>query len=280
MDDTPTRATSTIPAYYIGACLQVCNQTIDNAWSEYSALGYSGTNSGGRLIVKNSEFDNNKDGFDTNSQNNDDPPSPQNGACARNGKISPITHTHSCWVFIHNYVHDNNNPNVPRPGAASEGPTGTGNDDRGRAHRHGHGQRVRRTTARGASCSSPTRTTRRRRPARPARAARRHSSPGFGCILRRLGQPALRQHVLQQRLLREPDEQRLRRDHALERQPDQLLPGQQAPDGSSPPTLQQTNGKCGQTGTADPNPELTREALCNTRAPATAPACRPTTIRA
>ena len=52
--------------YYIGACRKLCNQKIDNSWSEYSALGYSGTNAGGRLVVKNSEFDNNKDGFDTN----------------------------------------------------------------------------------------------------------------------------------------------------------------------------------------------------------------------
>ena len=92
---------------------------------EYNALGYSGTNSGGQLVVKNSQFDNNEDGFDTNSQNNDDWPSPQDGACP-NGGTSSITHTHSCWVFMHNYVHDNNNPNVPAAGAAAAGPVGTG----------------------------------------------------------------------------------------------------------------------------------------------------------
>jgi hypothetical protein len=111
--------------YYIGACQQQCDQTINDAWAEYNALGYSGTNSGGQLVVENSQFDNNEDGFDTNSQNNTDYPSPQNGACP-NGGISPITHTHSCWVFMHNYVHDNNNPNVPSAGAAAAGPVGTG----------------------------------------------------------------------------------------------------------------------------------------------------------
>ena len=110
--------------YYIGACRQQCNQIINHAHAEYSVLGYSGSNSGGTLVVKNSEFDNNQDGFDTNSQNGDNPP-PQNGACPNNG-ISPITHTHSCWVFMHNYVHNNNNPNVPSAGAASAGPIGTG----------------------------------------------------------------------------------------------------------------------------------------------------------
>jgi hypothetical protein len=31
-----------------------------------------------------------------------------------------------CWVFMHNYVHDNNNPNVPAAGIAAAGPVGTG----------------------------------------------------------------------------------------------------------------------------------------------------------
>jgi hypothetical protein len=110
--------------YYIGACKQQCNQVVTRAHGQYSALGYSGTNSGGRLVIKNSEFDHNEEGVDTNSENTDFP-SPQNGACPGN-KISPITHTHSCWVFMDNYVHDNNNPNVPSTGAAALAPVGTG----------------------------------------------------------------------------------------------------------------------------------------------------------
>ena len=110
--------------YYIGACQQVCDQVMTHAWAEYSALGYSGSNSGGSLVIKDSEFDHNEDGFDTNSQNGDNPP-PQDGACPGNA-ISPITHTHSCWVFMNNYVHDNNDPNVPATGSAAAGPVGTG----------------------------------------------------------------------------------------------------------------------------------------------------------
>jgi hypothetical protein len=110
--------------YYIGACQQQCNQTITQAHAQFNVLGYSGSNSGGTLIVKNSEFDHNQDGFDTNSQNGDNP-APQDGACPGN-KTSPITHTHSCWVFMNNFVHDNNNPNVPGAGTAAEGPVGTG----------------------------------------------------------------------------------------------------------------------------------------------------------
>jgi hypothetical protein len=110
--------------YYIGACQQVCDQTISKAHGEFNSLGYSGTNSGGMLVVKNSEFDQNQDGFDTDTENGD-PPGPQNGACPNNG-TSPITHTHSCWVFMDNYVHDNNNPNVPQVGQAGSTPLGTG----------------------------------------------------------------------------------------------------------------------------------------------------------
>ncbi len=110
---------------YVGACLQVCDVTINHAWMQYSVLGYSGTNSGGAIIIENSEFDHNQDGFDTNTQIAGDPPAPQDGACPDNG-TSPITHTHSCWVFMHNNVHDNNNPNAPKAGNASNGPLGTG----------------------------------------------------------------------------------------------------------------------------------------------------------
>ncbi|HTX07152.1 MAG TPA: hypothetical protein VME22_00995 [Solirubrobacteraceae bacterium] len=111
--------------YYIGACQDECNQTIDDAWAQYNALGYSGTNSGGSLLVENSQFDHNEEGFDTNSQNNDDWPSPQNGACPA-GVGPPVAGAPSCWVFYKNYVHDNNNPDVPSAGAAAAGPVGTG----------------------------------------------------------------------------------------------------------------------------------------------------------
>ena len=110
--------------FYIGACQQVCDQTMDHAHGEYNALGYSGSNSGGRMLIENSEFDNNEDGFDTNSQNGDNPP-PQNGACPA-GVKPPVAGASTCWVFIHNYLHNNNDPNVPASGSAAAGPVGTG----------------------------------------------------------------------------------------------------------------------------------------------------------
>jgi hypothetical protein len=110
-------------AFYIGACPD-CNTILDHAHAQNSDLGYSGTNSGGHLVIQNSQFDNNQSGFVTNSQNNDDAPSPQDGACP-NGGTGP-TGTHSCWLFTKNSVHDNNNPNVPTTGSAEAGPVGSG----------------------------------------------------------------------------------------------------------------------------------------------------------
>jgi hypothetical protein len=109
---------------YIGACQQVCDAWINNAQMENNALGYSGTNSGGTIVIEHSQFDNNMDGFDTNTQSIGDPPPPQNGACPFGG-TSGITGTHSCWVFISNNSHDNNNVAVPGAGASGE-PPGTG----------------------------------------------------------------------------------------------------------------------------------------------------------
>jgi hypothetical protein len=110
---------------YVGACQQQCDVTIDHSWFQYNALGYSGTNSGGAVIIQNSEFDHNQDGLDTNTQIAGDPPPPQDGRCP-GGKTSDITKTTSCWVFQNNNVHDNNNADVPAAGSAAQGPVGTG----------------------------------------------------------------------------------------------------------------------------------------------------------
>jgi hypothetical protein len=113
-------------AYYIGACQQVCNQTMQYDKGEGSSLCLSSTNAGGYLLVENTECDNNKTGLVSNSQNNDDWPSPQIGLCP-SGQTGPLG-TQSCTVWMNNYVHDNNNPNVPGNGSglSGQGPVGTG----------------------------------------------------------------------------------------------------------------------------------------------------------
>ena len=110
---------------YVGACRQLCDVVMDHMWMENNALGYSGTNSGGTVIIENSQFDDNQDGLDTNTQIIGDPPAPQDGRCP-GGAESPLTHTRSCWVLIHNYIHGNNNNTAPAAGSAAAGPVGTG----------------------------------------------------------------------------------------------------------------------------------------------------------
>lgn len=95
-------------AYYVGACQQECNTVLTKDIGTNSALGYSGTNSGGSLIIKDSVFTENRTGLAPNSLNNDDAPPPQNGQC-------PGT-TKSCLIIEHNLIADNNNANVPTSG--------------------------------------------------------------------------------------------------------------------------------------------------------------------
>jgi hypothetical protein len=113
-------------AFYIGACQQVCNQTMQYDQGEGSSLCLSSTNAGGYLLVENTECDNNKTGLVSNSQNNDDWPSPQIGLCP-SGQTGPLG-TQSCTVWMNNYIHDNNNANVPGNGSglSGQGPVGTG----------------------------------------------------------------------------------------------------------------------------------------------------------
>ena len=93
--------------YYIGAC-QDCNAVLDHAHAQNNVLGYSGTNSGGHLVISNGEWDLNGEGIDTNSASSGDLPAPQNGACPGGQG--------SCWVLTGNYIHNNNNRDVPGNG--------------------------------------------------------------------------------------------------------------------------------------------------------------------
>ena len=117
--------------YYIGGCSDKCNQTLENSQAEYNALGYSGTNSGGSMLIEHNLFDKNQDGFDTNAQNNSDWPSPQDGACPP-GVKPQIPGAPTCWILYGNRFVDNNNPNVPAQGSAAAGPVGTGASLEGR----------------------------------------------------------------------------------------------------------------------------------------------------
>ena len=187
--------------FYIGACKQVCNQTMNHDQAEYNALGYSGSNSGGRMLIENSEFDQNKDGFDTNSQNGDNP-APQNGACPA-GVKPPVAGAPTCWVFTHNYVHDNNNPNVPYKGTAGAGPVGTGISLSGARNDTIMNNRFVRNDAWGVIVVPYTDS------GKPCYGGTLNS-PFAGCLFDDWGDPRAEQHVHRQRRLRQSHQRRVR----------------------------------------------------------------------
>ncbi len=248
---------------YVGACLQLCNVVIDHAWMEYSALGYSGTNSGGAIVVENSEFDNNKDGFDTNTQINGDPPAPQNGACP-NGGISPITHTHSCWVFMNNNVHDNNNPNVPQAGNASQGPVGTGMTLSGGRNDTVMGNTFANNGAWGfLMVPYPDSGT-------PSLNQSCSGSGGvqsslLGCVYDPMGNALLHNTFSNNGSFKNPSNGDYGMVTLNAGQPSNCFVGNQAPNGSAPADLQTTNPVCGKTTTAAvTGGDLLGQVLCDT----------------
>src|SRR5262249_60301751 len=101
----------------VGACRRVCDMTLANDPGVNSALGYSGTNSGGQLVIRNSVFRLNRAGIVPNSENNDDAPPPQDGRC-------PGSATKSCTIIEDNLIQGNNNADAP--GGADAPPVGTG----------------------------------------------------------------------------------------------------------------------------------------------------------
>jgi hypothetical protein len=79
---------------YIGQCYK-CDAVVTDVISEYNGLGYSGTNSGGDLLIVNSTWRNNRVGIVPNSGSYE-LCYPQRGA-----------------TIVGNIVHDNNQPDTP-----------------------------------------------------------------------------------------------------------------------------------------------------------------------
>jgi hypothetical protein len=115
---------------YIGACRD-CQGKVTRATVENSSLGYSGTNSGGHLIIEKSIFRNNAAGLVPNSLAGDDEPPPQDGACnsGENTSETPTfesTKIKRCTIFRENLLAENNNLTTPGNSTTSEAPWGTG----------------------------------------------------------------------------------------------------------------------------------------------------------
>jgi hypothetical protein len=121
---------------YLGAC-QECEARITHATMEYSALGYSGSNSGGSLEISNSTFRHNATGVAPNAENPGDPPPVQDGECNRPKKPAtvkgvvvlpeiPNTEIKHCTRIVKNLITENDNMNVPGVGSAAGAPFGAG----------------------------------------------------------------------------------------------------------------------------------------------------------
>lgn len=117
---------------YIGAC-QECEARVSGATMEDNALGYSGSNAGGRLVLERSIYRHNLVGIAPNSENPGDPPPPQDGECGRPNVEHPdptpiITTTRipRCTVIRKNLVVENDNLTVPVNGSTGVAPWGAG----------------------------------------------------------------------------------------------------------------------------------------------------------
>jgi hypothetical protein len=117
---------------YIGAC-QECNARVTGATMENNALGYSGSNSGGKLLLENSIYRRNAVGIAPNSENPGDGPPPQDGECGRpnieHPNPTPIittTKIQRCTIIRNNVIAENNNLTVPVNGSTGVAPWGAG----------------------------------------------------------------------------------------------------------------------------------------------------------
>lgn len=142
---------------YIGACPE-CKAKVTKATMEDNALGYSGSNSGGLLIIEDSTFAHNTSGIAPNSEDPGDGPPPSNGECAEShgekraaplkwkkvtvtnekneeekvykwvGELPEFTSTNieRCEVFRDNVVKENNNLSAPANASAANAPWGVG----------------------------------------------------------------------------------------------------------------------------------------------------------
>jgi len=117
---------------YLGAC-QECQAEITFATMENNALGYSGSNSGGSLVIEKSIFRHNTTGIAPNSENPGDGPPPQDGECNRENVKHPnptpeisSTEIPRCTVIRENLITENDNLSAPDNPSSGAAPWGAG----------------------------------------------------------------------------------------------------------------------------------------------------------
>jgi hypothetical protein len=248
---------------YVGACQQRCDVVMNHMWMENNALGYSGTNSGGTVVIENSQFDDNQDGLDTNTQVIGDPPAPQDGRCP-DGGTSPITHTNSCWVVIHNYLHNNNNSTAPAAGSAAAGPVGTGMTISGGRFDTVMDNTIANNGAWGilfvpyAQEGTPSLH-------QTCTGVGGHELSGFGCVLDPEGDALLDNSFSHNGYFGNPSNSDYGQITLFGGEPQNCFRGNSAPDGSDPANLEKIQSKCGVTTKAgNAGGALFAQVLCDT----------------
>jgi hypothetical protein len=247
---------------YVGACKQRCDMVMDHMWMENNALGYSGTNSGGTVVIENSQFDHNQDGLDTNTQIIGDPPAPQNGRCPH-GR-SRITHTTSCWVVIHNYIHNNNNNMAPAAGSAAAGPVGTGMTVSGGRFDTVMDNKIVNNGAWGvlfvpyAQSGTPSLH-------QTCAGVGGHEFPGFGCVMDPEGDALLHNWFGNDGYFHNPSNSDFGQITLFGGEPQNCFAGNRDPNGSAPGNLEKAYRRCGATTKAgNSGGELFTQVLCDT----------------
>lgn len=117
---------------YIGACWE-CKARVTKATIEDNAVGYSGSNSGGSLVIEKSIFRDNSSGIAPNGENPGDGPPPSDGQC-NPGNVRPkgpyitisSTNIERCEIFKENLVTENNNLEAPANPSTEVAPWGVG----------------------------------------------------------------------------------------------------------------------------------------------------------
>jgi len=110
---------------FVGACPD-CRATISHALSERNAIGFSGTSSGGHLVVQDSVFRGNSIGVAVSSAL-----SPQLGTCDAGSNTTPTpviasTSVARCTVFRRNRIVTNDSLVTPANSTAAQLPWGVG----------------------------------------------------------------------------------------------------------------------------------------------------------
>lgn len=248
---------------YVGACKRRCDVVMDHMWMENNALGYSGTNSGGTVVIKNSQFDENQDGLDTNTQIIGDPPAPQNGQC-QSGRKSRITRTTSCWVLIDNYIHDNNNNMAPAAGSAAAGPVGTGLTISGGRNDTVMDNRITNNGAWGA-LFVPYAQAGKPSLGQTCHGVGGHRFPGFGCVMDPEGDALLHNTFRHNGYFNNPSNSDFGQITLFGGEEQNCFARNRDPDGSAPANLEKRQPRCdAKTKTGNAGGALFDQVLCDT----------------